>query len=39
MLYTKDNTLLVQPVYEENLFLAKSVIHHNQNPANTTVET
>ena len=36
MLYTKDNTLLVQPSFKE-LFLAKFVIYHNQNPANTTV--
>ena len=38
MLYTKDNTLLVQPTFKE-IFLAKSVIYHNQNPAYTTVAT
>ena len=36
MLYNKYNTLLVQPILSK-LFLAKSVICHNQNPANTTV--
>ena len=36
MLYTKYITLLVQPILIKKI-LAKSVICHNQNPANTTV--
>ena len=38
MLYTKDNSLLVRPIFKE-VFLVNSVIYQNKDPAYTTVAT